>query len=56
MLWYTKSARTKKYIKLAKELGIPVKQCHFSMMDEKTLRRAYEILCRWVAQSSRRRR
>ncbi|MGM9969805.1 MAG: zinc-finger-containing protein [Anaeroplasma sp.] len=56
MLWYTKAGRTRKYIRLAKELGIPVKDCHFSMMDERTLRRAYEILCRWVAYSSKRRR
>lgn len=49
MLWYTKADRTRKYMKLAKELGIRAKECHFSMMDERTLRRAYEILCRWVA-------
>ena len=36
--------RRKMYAWLAKELKIPISECHFGYFDEKTLDKAYEIL------------
>lgn len=36
--------RSHAYRKLAKQLGIPLSQCHFALFDESTCRKALEIL------------
>ena len=45
--WRSNTGRRKKYQKLAAELGIDPKVCHFAYMDMETLIKAEQILLKW---------
>ena len=45
--WRKSKGRSKKYHDLANELGIPIEECHFAIMDKETLLKAEKILLRW---------
>lgn len=47
MYWTNGLERARCYQKLARQLGIPKKRCHFSMMSYEELKRAYAILTSW---------
>lgn len=40
-------ARNKAYKRLARELNIPVEECHFGWFDMNMLTKAYDILLKW---------
>lgn len=40
-------ARNKAYKRLARELNIPVEECHFGWFDMNMLTKAYNILLKW---------
>lgn len=49
-LWKGKHAQTKRkecYSRLAKDLNIPVKECHFGYFNLDQLRKAYKIILKW---------
>lgn len=43
-----KKARNNSYARLAKELDIPVKECHFGWFDMDMLTKAYNTLMTWT--------
>lgn len=45
--WRSQTGRTKKYSKLAQELGINEEDCHIAYMDLETLKKAEQILLKW---------
>ena len=45
--WRSNKGRSKKYEKLAAELGIPVENCHIAYMDLETLNNVEQILLKW---------
>lgn len=45
--WRSQSGRTRKYHKLAEELGINENDCHIAYMDLATLEKAEQILLKW---------
>lgn len=45
--WRSNKGRSKKYEKLAAELGIPVENCHIAYMDLETLNKVEQILLKW---------
>lgn len=45
------NVRAKTYARLAKEMGIPVTQCHFGEFREDSCRKALEIIARWTPAS-----
>ena len=45
--WRSSQGRTKKYEKLAEELGIPVENCHIAYMDINMLNKVEQILLKW---------
>ena len=46
-MWRTGKERKDLYEKLASELHIPVRECHFGYFDLERLKRAYEIVRGW---------
>lgn len=46
-LWHNGVERKRLYAKLAEEMGIPIKLCHFGYFDMEQLKRAYKILKKW---------
>ena len=46
-LWKTSKQRKALYSKLAKELNIPLRECHFGYFDINRLNDAYKILRSW---------
>lgn len=45
--WRSQRGRSKRYEKLAAELGIEVENCHLAYMDYDTLCRAEQIILKW---------
>jgi len=45
--WRSQGGRTKRYEKLAEELGIEPNDCHLAYMQLDTLKQAEQILLRW---------
>ena len=46
-LWHNGVERKRLYAKLAGEMNIPVKECHFGYVDMEQLTQAYKILKSW---------
>ena len=45
--WKDKNQRTKFYKKLAKEMEIPLEECHFSWFSVEELEKSYQIMLNW---------
>ena len=45
--WTSQTGRSKKYKKLAEELGIEIDNCHIAYFDKETLIKAEQILLKW---------
>lgn len=54
MYWITSQDRAKCYQRLAKQMGISTKKCHFSMMSYKELRKAWDVLTSWPMELAKR--
>lgn len=54
MYWTNSFERAKCYQNLARQMGIPKKRCHFSMMTYEELKRAYGVLVSWPMELAKR--